>query len=117
MKNAIIYILLLLSLNSFSQKFIVVDKDTYDLVESVSFTIYKDNKVVYQDDTKNNKATHIPKDLQYDKIKFTKTHYKTYTLETQNLNEAVYLTKDHIQLDDLVISTKKRRFYYFWGIK
>ena len=107
MKNTILYFLLFFSLNLFGQKFIVVDKDTYDLVESVSFTIYKDNKVVYQDVTKNNKATIIPEDLQYDKIKFTKTHYRTYTLETQNLNEAVYLSKEHIQLDDLVISTKK----------
>ena len=107
MKNTVIYILLLFYLNSFSQKFIVVDKDTYDLVESVSFTIYKDSKVIYQNVTKNDKATKIPEELQYDKIKFTKTNYKTYTLETQNLNEAVYLTKEYIQLDDLVISSKQ----------
>jgi len=107
MKNAFIYILLLLSLNCFSQKFIVVDKDTYDLVKSVSFTIYKNNQLVYEGVTKNNKATLIPKDLQYNKIEFSKTDYKTHTIETENLNEAVYLTKEHIQLDDLVISTKK----------
>ncbi len=107
MKNTVLYILLFYSLNLFSQKFIVVDKDTHDLVESVSFKIYNDDQMIYEDITKNNKATKIPEELQYDKIKFTKTHYKTYTLETQNLNEAVYLTKEHIQLDDLIISTKK----------
>ncbi|WP_394908076.1 hypothetical protein [uncultured Mesonia sp.] len=107
MKNAIIYILLLLTLNSFSQKFIVVDNDTYDLVESVSFTIYNDKKVVYQGITKNNKATPIPEGLQYNKIEFTKTDYKKHTIETENLNEAVYLSKEYIQLDDLVISSKK----------
>jgi len=107
MKNTILYILLFFSSNSFSQKFIVVDKDTYDLVKSVSFTIYKNNQLVYEGVTKNNKATLIPKDLQYNKIEFSKTDYKTHTIETENLNEAVYLTKEHIQLDDLVISTKK----------
>ena len=107
MKKTILYSLLFLSLNIFSQKFVVVDKDTYDFIESVPFTIYKDNKVVYEDVTKNNKATRIPEDLEYDKIEFSKTDYKAHTIETENLNGGVYLTKEHIQLDDVVISSKK----------
>ncbi|WP_394907264.1 hypothetical protein [uncultured Mesonia sp.] len=107
MKNTILYFLLFFSLEIFSQKFIVVDKETYDLVESVSFKIYNGDQIVYEDITKKNKATIIPEYLKYDKIKFTKTDYKTLTIETEYLNEAVYLIKEIIQLDDLVISTKK----------
>ncbi|WMI68239.1 hypothetical protein [Mangrovimonas sp. YM274] len=107
MKNIILCILLFYSLNLFSQKFAVVDIDTYDLIESVTFNLYEGNKMVYTNLTENNKATIVPSDIKYDKAEFIKTDYKLHSIETTNLNGAVFLTKEYIQLDDVVVYSKK----------
>ena len=80
MKFAFFYILLFFTFNVFSQKFAVVDIDTYDLIESVTFKAYDGNKLVYKGITKNNKATVIPSDIEYDKIDFFKENYKSHVL-------------------------------------
>ncbi|MFD2696860.1 hypothetical protein ACFSQ0_02550 [Mesonia sediminis] len=105
MKFAFFYILLFFTFNVFSQKFAVVDIDTYDLIESVTFKAYDGNKLVYKGITKNNKATVIPSDIEYDKIDFFKENYKNHSIDTDSLNGAIFLTKEHIELNDVVISS------------
>ncbi|WP_394906101.1 hypothetical protein [uncultured Mesonia sp.] len=110
MRKTIFYILLFFSLNIFGQKFIVLDTDTYDLIDSVTFILYNDDKIVYTNVTKNNSATVIPSNIKYNKIEFIKTGYKTSIIKMENLNEPVFLTKEYIRLDDVVVSSKKNEY-------
>ena len=95
-------------LNAFSQKFAVVDIDTYDLIESVNFKVYNENEIVFTGITENNEATVLPSDLKYDKVEFIKPKYKHHSIETENLNGAVFLTKEIIELNDVVISNNTK---------
>lgn len=102
-------LLLLFFVNStaFGQTFITVDKDTYELVEDINFSLYNNKRVVYNGATRADEATTIKPDIIYDSIVFSRVDYETLSLMKAQIDSIIFLSKKTIYLDEIVIGDKK----------
>lgn len=93
----------------YGQTFITVDKDTYEFIEDVNYSLYSNKKVVYKTVTSNDKPTMINPKIVYDSIVFTKVDYETLGLAKSHNDSVIYLSKKVIYLDELVVNSGKNK--------
>jgi len=102
-----VFLLLLVSSPVFSQIFVTIDADTQELIENVSYSLFKDDNVVYKGVTLIDKPTSIDKGVDFDSISFSRIDYKTLGLAKSNIDSVLYLSKDIIYLDEVVVGSQK----------
>ena len=92
--------------NVASQTFVTVDKDTYEFVEDVNYSLYNSKQLVYKGVTPSDKATTIKPDILYDSIVFSRVDYKTLGLLRTQFDSLIFLSKKTFYLDEVVIGSK-----------
>src|SRR5690554_734559 len=111
MKNKPLSLLpfLLISKLSYSQEFITIDNDIYELVENVNYNLYKGDSLVYSNVTLSDKPTKISDDIDYDSITFSRIDYETLGLPKKKIEKIILLTKKTFTLDEVVIESKNNK--------
>lgn len=105
------YFLLLflpLSISAQIEKFIPLDEDTHDLIHEVNYTLYHNQKPVFQGITSIDTVTILPKNIAYDSIALEKPNFKSIGIRKEFLKEILLLKKITYELDEVVISSQKR---------
>ncbi|MFP9118266.1 hypothetical protein ACLI08_10800 [Flavobacterium sp. RNTU_13] len=105
MKSFFVAALLLISAVAFAQCFIAVDKDTYELVDNVNYTLFNNKKPVYNAVTVPDKLNTIHKDIVFDSIALWRVDYETFGAAKKNMDSVFYLTKKIFYLDEVVIGS------------
>lgn len=119
MKNKPLSLLpfLLISKLSYSQEFITVDNDIYELVENVNYNLYKGDSLVYSNVTLSDRPTKISKDIDYDSITFSRIDYETLGLPKKKIEKIIPLTKKTFTIDEIVINSNSKRDEVILGEK
>lgn len=102
------YLLIFLTGITFAQssKFIVIDDDTLEFISEVNYTLYSNNKPIYNNLTSKDSVTRFPKNVDFDSISFNKLNYKEIGFKKQDLKEVVYINKVVYDLNEVVIVGK-----------
>ncbi|MFP9115308.1 hypothetical protein ACLI1A_15330 [Flavobacterium sp. RHBU_3] len=101
--------LFLVNVPAFSQMFVTVDKDTYELVEDVNYALYNNKKEVYKGVTLSDKPTTIKPDVVFDSIAFSRVDYETLGKAKKDIDSITFLTKKTFYLDELVIGSEDKK--------
>src|SRR5690554_2095563 len=111
MKIKPFFLLLFLLTNKliYSQEFVTVDNDIYELVENVNYKLYKGDSLVYNNVTLSDKPTKINNDIEYDSISFSRIDYETLGLPKKKIEKIILLTKKTFTLDEVVIESKNNK--------
>src|SRR5690554_779247 len=119
MKNKPLSLLpfLLISKLSYSQEFITIDNDIYELVENVNYNLYKGDSLVYSNVTLSDKPTKISNDIEYDSISFSRVDYETLGLPKKKIEKIVLLTKKTFTIDEIVINSNAKKDEIILGEK
>src|SRR5690554_768197 len=119
MKNKPLSLLpfLLISKLSYSQEFITIDNDIYELVENVNYKLYKGDSLVYSNVTLSDKPTKISNDIEYDSISFSRVDYETLGLPKKKIEKIVLLTKKTFTIDEIVINSNAKKDEIILGEK
>jgi len=107
LRNLLVLVMLFISSPVFCQVFATVDADTYELIENVNYSLYKNKKAVYSGVTLPDRLTGIDKAIEFDSISFSRLDYKVLGLAKSEMDTLVLLTKNVIHLDEVVISSGK----------
>lgn len=102
--------LLMLFLSStavFSQAFVTVDNDTFEIVDNVDYSLYKQKQLVYQGITARDTATFVDEKTEFDSIAFSRVDYEGKGFLRKHWDSVVFLSKKTIYLDELAIGEKK----------
>jgi hypothetical protein len=110
MCRILIYILsvfiLLVSNTVFSQTFITVDQDTYELIEDVSYSLYNNKQIVYNGTMSSERATTLSNNIQFDSIVLSKVDYDALGFTKSRIDSVIFLSKKTFYLDEIVIGGK-----------
>ncbi|MFY7731615.1 MAG: hypothetical protein ACOVRN_18995 [Flavobacterium sp.] len=109
MKSFFVAALLLVSTVVFAHCFIAVDKDTYELVDNVNYTLFSNKKPVYNAVTLPDKLNTIHKDIVFDSIALSRVDYETFGAARKNMDSVFYLTKKIFYLDEVVIGSDNKK--------
>ncbi|MXN91582.1 hypothetical protein GR160_10115 [Flavobacterium sp. Sd200] len=101
--------LLLLPSLCFSQVVVVVDNDTFEVLDGVGYALYNNRQLVGKGVVLSDKATTLPNSVVFDSVSFSQVDYKTLGLAKKDLDTLVFLTKDVIHLDEVVISSQNNK--------
>jgi hypothetical protein len=110
LKNILIF---LFSLSCFAQeqaiKTIVFDNDIMEFIEDVNYNCFLNKKLVFTGITSNTAPTEMPL-IAFDSVAFSKFIYKTIGFKKEDIpnGEAVFMTKEIMQLDDIFLTNKAR---------
>jgi hypothetical protein len=107
--NLLLLVLLLIYVPVFAQAFVAVDKDTYELVDNVNYTLFKDKKSVYSAVTLIDKVNVMPKEIVFDSIALSRVDYETVGAARKNMDSVFYLTKKIFYLDEVVIGSDNKK--------
>lgn len=99
-------LLLVFASAAHSQAFVTLDNDTFEIVENVNYSLYKDKQVVYSGVAAPDTLTFVNGRV-FDSISFSRVDYKEYGFARQHWDSAVFLSKKTIYLDEVVVGNKK----------
>ncbi len=119
MKIKPFFLLLFLLTNklTYSQEFVTVDNDIYELVENVNYKLYKGDSLVYSNVTLPDIPTKISTDIEYDSITFSRIDYETLGLPKNKIEKIILLTKKTFTLDEIVINSNSKKDEIILGEK
>ncbi|WP_162926886.1 hypothetical protein [Flavobacterium psychrotrophum] len=111
MRNNVFYFLFFISISmpAFGQVFITIDKDTHEFIEDVSYSLFKNKKVVHSAITLSDKVTAISPDVVFDSITLSRVDYETLGVSKQHMDSVFYLTKKIFYLDEVVIGSGNKK--------
>lgn len=92
---------------TYCQEFIVIDSETLDLIEDVSYELYFNNKMIYTDYCNNENKTILPKDIVFDTIVFSKISFEKKKLDKENISNIILLKEKIEILNEIVLTNKK----------
>lgn len=101
--------LLLLPVYGFSQVVLVVDNDTFEVLDGVGYSLYNNRQIVGKGVVLSDKITTLPNNVAFDSVSFSRVDYKTLGLAKKDLDTLVFLTKNVIHLDEVVISFQNNK--------
>jgi len=107
--NLLLLVLLLIYVPVFAQVFVAVDKDTYELVDNVNYTLFKDKKAVYGAVTFPDKVNVVSKEVIFDSIVLSRGDYEVLGVAKQRMDSIFYLTKKIFYLDEVVIGSDNKK--------
>ncbi|MFP9098145.1 hypothetical protein ACLI09_03760 [Flavobacterium sp. RHBU_24] len=103
----LLFLCLLIRGFAFSQAFVTVDNDTFEIVENVNYALYKDKQVVLSGITSKDTATFVDEKTEFDSIAFSRVDYESKGFLRKHWDSVVFLSKKTIYLDEVVIGRKK----------
>jgi hypothetical protein len=103
LKNYIIICFFFINI-TYSQEFIVLDSETLDLIEDVTYKLYNNNKIVYTDFCSIDSKTILPKDIKFDTIEFSKLGFEKIIISIDKIS-TIILLKEKIELLNEVVVT------------
>ena len=109
----LIFVTLFYGNASLAQVFLAIDKDTYEFVDSVEYSLLKGGKAVYEGVTSKDQVNKITYIESFDSIRFTKEDYETLCLAKSEIDSVVYLTKKSIYLEEVVINSSNNKEVVF----
>ncbi|RYZ52834.1 MAG: hypothetical protein EOP49_08665 [Sphingobacteriales bacterium] len=104
------YIFLLFTGLAFAQvhRFVPVDNETLELVDSVEYTLYSGKKVVLSGITSKLAPTQLTME-GYDSIVLKRQDYKELGLRKENLTEFVPLVRTALALDEVAVTSARKK--------
>jgi hypothetical protein len=89
---------------AFCQEFIVLDSETLDFVEDVSYELYSDKKLVFTNFCNNNNKTILPKNMIFDTILLNNINYEKKTISADKISNIILLKEKTTILEEVVVS-------------
>ncbi len=113
MKICFVFAAFLFSFFCTSQRFVVIDDVTDELIESVNFQLLLNGTVVSAGITSNEEPTVLSGSIVFDSLVFRKADYKIAGLKKENLLEVIKLSKTAIGIEEVVILSAKDKEVVF----
>lgn len=105
--TCILLLLFLISTTALSQAFVTVDNDTFEIIEDVDYSLYKQKQLVHHGITAHDTATFVDEKIVFDSIAFSRVDYESKGFLRKHWDSVVFLSKKTIYLDEVVIGGKE----------
>jgi hypothetical protein len=93
--------------DAYCQKFIVLDQDTQEVIDSVNYKLSINSKTILNEITELKTFNAIDQSIVFDTICFYKNEYFTKKLCRSAIDSIIYLEKKTINLEEIVIKNPK----------